>query len=225
MLAVGTNQPPEFVSWVLPSLRTCRPLHWMGRWQIMVESPMWDVSGSSWKGPITSIYAPLARALSRGHVSLKSWELESSCVSGTKWKWPAPGHMLPPWCQDSVTGKDVKTLRAVKRMVTVSATAWHKLLLFCFPQGRFLFQVIRSGLVPSGSHGSSPWCFLHSPTSSRSVTTPCPTLCDPMGCGTPGSTPGSSSSSVSRSLLNSCPLSWWGHASISSSTALFFSYL
>ena len=141
---------------------------------------MWDVSGSSWKGPITSIYAPLARALSRGHVSLKSWELESSCVSATKWKWPAPGHMLPPWCQDSVTGKDVKTLRAVKRMVTVSATAWHKLLLFCFPQGRFLFQVIRSGLIPSGSHDSSPWCFLHSPTSSRSVTTPCPTLCDPM---------------------------------------------
>lgn len=62
----------------------------------MVESPMWDVSGSACKGPITSIYAPLARALSRGHVSLKSWELESSCVSGTKWKWPAPGHIAAP---------------------------------------------------------------------------------------------------------------------------------
>ena len=45
------------------------------------------------------------------------------------------GTLLPPWCQDSVTGKDIKTLRAVKRMVTVSATAWHKLLLFLFPTG------------------------------------------------------------------------------------------
>lgn len=96
MFAVATNQPPNFVFLVLPSLRTCHPLHWMGRWQIMIESPMWDVSGSAWKVPITSTYAPLARALSHGRVSLKSWELESSCVSGTRWIRPAPGHIAAP---------------------------------------------------------------------------------------------------------------------------------
>ena len=50
------------------------------------------------------------------------------------------------------------------------------------------------------------------------VTTLCLTLCDPMGCSTP-----SFPFTISRSLLNSCPLSWWCHSTISSSVTPFSS--
>ena len=51
-----------------------------------------------------------------------------------------------------------------------------------------------------------------------SVTTLCLTLCDPMGCSTP-----SFPFTISRSLLNSCPLSWWCHSTITSSVTHFSS--
>ena len=48
-----------------------------------------------------------------------------------------------------------------------------------------------------------------------------PTLCGPMEC----STPGFLSITNSRSLLNSCPSSWWCHPTISSSVIPFSSCL
>ena len=45
----------------------------------------------------------------------------------------------------------------------------------------------------------------------------CPTLCDPMGCSMPG-LPCSSPTPVA--CLNSCPLSWWCHPTISGSVVL-----
>ena len=53
-----------------------------------------------------------------------------------------------------------------------------------------------------------------------SVAKSCPTLCDPMN----GSTPGFPVLLLSpRICLNSCPLSWWHHPTISSSVAAFSS--
>ena len=53
------------------------------------------------------------------------------------------------------------------------------------------------------------------------VTQSYPTLCNAMDC----STPGSLSFITSWSLLNSCPLSWWCHTTISSSAVPFSSCL
>ena len=50
-----------------------------------------------------------------------------------------------------------------------------------------------------------------------SVAKPCPPFCYPTNC----STPGSLSSTISRSLLHSCPLSWWCQPTISSSVVPF----
>ena len=55
-----------------------------------------------------------------------------------------------------------------------------------------------------------------------SVSQSCPTLCDPMN----GSTPGFPVLLLSpRICLNSCPLSWWHHPTISSSVVPFSSCL
>ena len=153
MLAVGTNQPPNFrpgllASVALPSSRTCWPLPWVGRWQTRMNSPVWDVSGSVWKGPKASTYAPLARALSLGHVSLWGWELESSCVSGTEGQqaWWTVSH------RTCCCPRDVRALRhtEIHETITVTATAQHK-VLFLFPMGTLPTGSPGSGLVPSGS--------------------------------------------------------------------------
>ena len=64
---------------------------------------------------------------------------------------------------------------------------------------------------------SSPCERLFSP-----VAQSCPTLCDPMDCSTPGPPCPSSTPWI---YSNSCPSSWWCHATISSSAIPFSSSL
>ena len=88
---------------------------------------------------------------------------------------------------------------------------WHHFLLQgTFPDQRsnphvLLWQV---GSVPLSRQGSPcigvRCCYY-------SVAKSCPELCDPMDCSTPGFPVFTS--------LNSCPLSWWCHPTISSSVA------
>ena len=67
-------------------------------------------------------------------------------------------------------------------------------------------------------------CFSSSPKylCRCSVAQSCLTLCDPMDCST---TDFPALLTISRSLLNSCPLSQWGHPTISSSVIPFSSCL
>ena len=55
-----------------------------------------------------------------------------------------------------------------------------------------------------------------------SVTQSCPTLCDPMGCSTPGLPV---QSPIPGVYSNSCPLNWWCHPTVSSSVIPFSSCL
>ena len=76
----------------------------------------------------------------------------------------------------------------------------------------------------SGKRKGLKWIKLKIVFQFSSVTHSCLSLCNPMDC-RPSFIQASLSITYSQSLLNSCPLSWWCHPTISSSVIPFSSRL